>query len=60
MFDHILDFKVNINCTFFNINALIFDISPSIFNIIHLKNNMFSTWIEIFNIPNYYIITTIV
>lgn len=44
----------------FNIKVSFFDISATIFNIIHLKINMFLAWIGIFNMPYYYIITTIV
>ena len=50
---NIYEAKVNIKVSFF-------DISATIFNIIHLKINMFLTWIGIFNMPYYYIITTIV
>ena len=45
---NIYEAKVNIKLSFF-------DISASIFNIIGLKNNMFLAWIEIFNMPYYYI-----
>jgi hypothetical protein len=50
---NIYEAKVNIKVSFF-------DISATIFNIIYLKINMFLAWIGIFNMPYYYIITTIV
>ena len=55
----IIDLKVNIYEAKVNIKVSFFDISASIFNIIGLKNNMFLAWIEIFNMPYYYIIKTI-
>lgn len=56
----IIDLKVNIKVSKVNIKVSFFDISATIFNIIYLKINMFLTWIGIFNMPYYYIITTIV
>lgn len=56
----IIDSKVNIKVSIFNIKVSFFDISATIFNIIYLKINMFLAWIGIFNMPYYYIITTIV
>lgn len=51
--------KANIYEAKVNIKVSFFDISASIFNIIGLKNNMFLAWIEIFNMPYYYITWTI-